>query len=658
MKQFFRLLVFCFISFNAQAQSTNDERLGPNLLKNPGFEEGKSNWTISSNATVVEGAGYNSKFALSVKNDDPEKKASGTGQKLVIDPGSTIFFKAKVKGNDLKSKAVKPEADGARLYIQAYDQFGKIIGGRYPKLSGLGTFDWKELSGDFTVPIEAVSVTIAVALYPGVTGECWFDDVTVQVEKPTLIESFLLKPHYRGVMMENENQQIRDKIIINRSYYGNIKSEILVSYDLRDVRNKSVAKHEERIPADVSETTVSFPLKQRLREGDYILNVEYKESSKVHDFSRRHTIEVLKNWPIVHIDERGNTIKEGKKIFPFGVYIGHPDEEHLDRISKAGFNTILSYGYGHNKNYEDYLDRADKHGLNVIYSLKDFYPGSALKLGKTDPMEVAREYVNNIKNKPALLAWYTVDELLPSWMPKIQALYDEVRMQDPDHPALQVHYYDGYRMLEKYYYNGDIIATDPYPVGRSDLSLTSTRVGAGYKATHQTRGHWAVLQMMDWAVYQKEKTPNPPNLDELRNQCYQAVVHGAKGILFYTYYDLFQEKFPRKPSLDYDNFNKIWPDVVKMSTEFSQYIPLFLEGIDYPLKIVENQKIEIKCLEYEGAYYLVVANPFYEKRQISIEIPEAWEVKELKQHNIEAKIENKVITLQLMSLGSGVFKVK
>ncbi|MFD2555711.1 carbohydrate binding domain-containing protein [Sphingobacterium tabacisoli] len=655
-KLFFALFAF-LLFLKGFGQSDSRALLGNNVLLNSGFENKNDHWNLSKNAKIDTSIGFRSTSSLVVENMDPDGKFSGTSQRLEIAPGSTIYFKTKVKGERLASKSEKPDSDGARIYIQAYDEFGKIIGGRYPKLSGLGTFDWKEMSGDFTVPIEAVSVVISVTLFPGVTGKAWFDEVAIQLEKPPLIEAFLLKPHYRGIFIEGKEQVIKERIRVNRSYYDNIATEVQASYELKDVRNKTVDRYEVRVPKDLDEMVVAFPLKNNLREGDYTLYTTYKEQNKVHEFSRRHRIEVLKNWPTVYIDEDGNTVKEGQKIFPFGVYIGHPDDEHLNRISKAGFNTVLSYGYGHNKKHEEYLDRADKYGLNVIYSLKDFYLGRGLKIGNADPTEVAKEYINVLKYKPALLAWYTVDELLPVWIPKIQTLYETILTTDPQHPTLQVHYYDGYRMLEKYYYNGDIIATDPYPVGRSDLRLTSTRVGAGYKATHQTKGHWAVLQMMDWAVYQKEKQPNPPSLDELRNQSYQAIVHGAKGILLYTYYDLFHEKYPRSNTLDYDNFNKLWPDIEKMAKELNSYIPLFLEGKDHIINMVKNDKVEIKCITYEGMYYLITANPFYAEKEITIELPVGCQVADLQQGQLSAQVDGRLLTLKLPPIGSGIFKL-
>lgn len=655
-------LALCFlfsaVLFVSYGQSSIESRLGPNLMQNGGFEKGNSHWEFLRNASLDTVSGHQSGTSLYIHNDDIQKKSPGASQKLEVAPGSSVYFTAKVSGRNLSSNVEKSGSNGARIYIQAYDEFGKVIGGRYPKLSGLGTFDWKVLSGEYTVPINAVYVSIGVGLYEGVVGEAWFDDISLRLERPPFVEAFLTKPHYRGMIQEAGEQVFSEKIVINREDYDHSSEEIEVNYDLKDVVNKTIEKFHFKLPASAVDTVLTFSLKRKLREGDYTLIGTYNSGVANSSFSRRHKIEVVKNWPAVYIDQEGYTVKGGERVFPFGFYIGHADDEHLDRIKNAGFNTILSYGYGHSAKFEEYLDKAEKYDLNVIYSLKDFYEGGRLKLDNKKPLDIARDYVNQIKHKPALLAWYTVDELLPEWIPKIEELYEEVKKLDPHHPTLQVHYYDGYRMLEKYYYNGDIIATDPYPVGRADLTLTSTRVKAGLKATHYTRGHWAVLQSMDWAVYQKEKDPNPPDLDELRNQCYQAFIHGAKGILFYTYYDLFQERFPRQRELNYENFNKLWPDIVKMSEEITPLFPILLYGTTYPVEVLEDNGIEIACIEYEGKYHFLIANPFYEEREISIRLATNAGITQAVQGQVISRMDNGTLKLRLPSIGSGVFTIK
>jgi len=163
---------------------------------------------------------------------------------------------------------------------------------------------------------------------------------------------------------------------------------------------------------------------------------------------------------------------------------------------------------------------------------------------------------------------------------------------------------------------------------------------------------------MDWAVYQKEKEPNPPDVDELRNQCYQALIHGAKGILFYSYYDLFQERFPRQKALNYDNFNKLWPDIVKMAEEIKPLFPMVMYGTPQPVQVIERNGVEISAISYEGVLHLFVANPFYEEREITLQLPEGSAVARGVQGQIAAELDGESLKLRLPSIGSGVFQLK
>lgn len=658
MLRFLLVISFVIGTLTSSAQFDPEAILGANMVQNSSFEEEGEGWKLIHNSSVDKTFGYQSRSSLRVWNDDTTKRISGISQQLKITPGSTIYFKAHVKGKNLSSRSAKPELDGARVYVQAYNDLGKVIGGRYSKRSGIGTFDWKELSGEYTIPIGTAYVSVAVGLYQGVTGEVWFDDVKIRAEKPTFIEAFLMKPHYRGMILEDGEQVFKERIVINRKDYDHSTEEVSVRYELKNIVNKTIEKFQVKLPGSVTDTIISFSPKTKLREGDYTLVGTYGSKLDNSSFVRNHKVEVVRSWPMVYIDDDGYTVKNGERIFPFGFYIGHPDDEHLDRIKNAGFNTVLSYGYGPSAKYEEYMDRAEKYGLNVVYSLKDFYEGLTKRFPNRKLLDVAKEYAHTIKYKPALLAWYTVDELKPNWIPQIDEMYETLKKLDPHHPTLQVHYYDAPKMLEKYYYNTDIIATDPYPVGSPDLSLTSTRVNAGLQAAHDTKGHWAVLQSMDWGVYMKEKRSHPPSLDELRNQCYQAFIHGAKGILFYTYYDLFHESYPRKSTLNYEHFNKLWPNLVKMSAEVNALFPVLLNGEQLPVEVIANDKVEIACLTYQGEIYLFLANPFYESKEICIKMTDGWQIDTYTQGQITAQVNNNVLTLQLPSIGSGIFKLK
>jgi hypothetical protein len=654
------LLLFTGITFaQGFSKKENDKvLLGENKLQNASFEAGKEHWQIGRNAVVSTAEGYNSKASLHLTHTDAKMSLPASVQKIKVDPGETVYFSVWVKGKGVDASGSDKNTNGARIYIQSIDENGKFINGMYPASSGAGTYNWKQIGGVYTVPLNATSVSIGIGMIKGVVGEVWFDEVSAKVEGAPLYEAFLLSPNYRGMQLKDDLSPWLVKLRIRPSPSVKPTHKGSVQVTLKNVVKKVLHKKQYKLNLVEKDTVLSFLPEKKLPVGDYTFQIQYFDEKDKLALSQEHAIEIVDQMPKVYIDKNGYTIKNGKKIFPFGVYIGEPSAEHLTRIKEAGFNTVLSYGYGHNKNAETYLDDAEKHGLNVIYSLKDFYEGRSQAVKVTEPRAVALDYIERLKHKPALLSWYTADELLPDWLPKIDVMYNDIKKHDPHHPAFQVHYFEGARMMEKYFYSTDIMAADPYPVGRQDLSLTKIRTDAAVKGMHGVRGVWSVPQLMDWAVYQKDRAPKPPNADEMRNQSYQSLISGAKGLLYYTYYDLFQVKFPRKRELDYTNFNERWKDVLVMSKEIEALTPVILEGKDYFLKVDDKSAVQAKAITFKDEMYIMLANPFYEVKTLSIQKPAGWNVENLQQGQVKAIVQGDRIEFTVSSIGSGIFKLK
>lgn len=122
------------------------------------------------------------------------------------------------------------------------------------------------------------------------------------------------------------------------------------------------------------------------------------------------------------IDSKGFTLRDGQRLFPLGIYANVATDEHLARIASAGFNTVLNYDYGENKDPYAFFRNARKRGLLVIYSVKDQYRGSrfAPAVRGGDYAAMTAWYVQRLRSQPNLLAWYINDELGPEYLDKIE----------------------------------------------------------------------------------------------------------------------------------------------------------------------------------------------------------------------------------------------
>lgn len=317
----------------------------------------------------------------------------------------------------------------------------------------------------------------------------------------------------------------------------------------------------------------------------------------------------------VDIDSHGFLYKDGVKIFPIGVYVTEVNAKDLARIKDAGFNTILSYSLRSIDDSVDFLNLAGKYNLNVIYSLKDYYEGLKWSPKNVDLLYQVTLYVNRLKSHKSLLAWYVNDELPLRKLPAIKRLVDKVSALDKKHPVLQVLY--DLNTVRMYVGTSDIIALDAYPVGEKDNLLLSTLAAEKVVSiASEKKSPWLVPQMMDWGNYKKNMAHHPPTQLEMQNQVYQGLIAGVKGIIFYSYYDLFYDSYPRKnKNLQY--FDSRWGEVVSMMKNVSSVIPIVLHGHEiYKGRFKVDDNVKYKFYKYNGSKYLLVANPNYKKSMI------------------------------------------
>lgn len=620
-------------------------RYSENLVGDSSFENGAKAWAIKNGtARVVDDVARSGRHSLLYDNNDPQRYELFT-QDIAVSPGQSLIFSVWVKTENLVAPGAIP---GAGIYLQSYVD-GRYAGGQFT--TGVsGTGDWREVSAVYTVPPEAERVSLGLRFLKGSVGKAWFDDVQVRVEIPSLLQSFLVNPAYRGMVKIGDNSPWK---ILTRVQPEDQNTQLFSAHaTLRNVQGEVLREQKFSLPAQRGDQTLSFA-PPTLAIGNYKFKLEYRLADGSVYLAREYQIQVVPELPQTRIDGDGFTLKNGERIFPLGLYLGPTEDEHLARIAAGGFNTILSYSFGQSKEPAAFLDRAAKHDLNVIFSVKDFYAGLKFAPKDGEPLARATELVELLKNHPALLAWYTNDELNPEWIPKIETMQRMIAQHDPNHPTFQVLYQVG--QLEKYFDAADIIATDPYPIGKSDLTLTSTHTRRTVEAAAGARAPWIVPQIMDWAVYTPGRAPRPPTRDEMRNQAYQAIIGGAKGLIFYAYQDLFQEKYPRG-ALNQAAFDRRWPDVAAMAQEIKGVAPAVLHGKTVALNIPAKSKVKVRAIETENELLLLLANPYYEGNSITLEIPAGWKPAEAVQGQIGSTPGAAQMTFIVASIGSGVFR--
>lgn len=629
-----------------------------NITKNGDFEESVTHWRIPEGTAKVDSQTFrNGKHSLYYLNEDPEQYETFT-QDIPALPGEVLHFSVWVKGAGIRQPTGQPPTafDGAGIYLQSYDENGVYIDGVFPDCL-LGTFDWQEVKGKAIIPPNAARVSIGLYLRKGSVGQVWFDDVTVRKEAPPLMQTYLTYPNYRHTLQSGDLHAWKVKIV---HHLPADEEGFFIQHEVKDAEQKVLFS--ETLPVSQWDEGVVFQPQQPLDVGTYSWELRLMDGQQTLRHSEQLEITVQEQMPHIYVDPNGFTVIDQEKFFPLGTYLirdwSH-SEENLQRIADAGFNTLLSYTYGEASDAEQFLDRAHRHGFKVIYNLVDMYLGDQAKKRRDgkDPFEVAASYIQKLNDHPALLAWYINDEFDLNWMPEMEKMYQLIKELDPDHPVYQVHNQMG--ILEKYFDVTDVLGTDPYPVGDrggedTDLTMTSTFASHTAHVTHGAKGIWMVPQMHDLSVYYADRKPNQPDAREMLNQAYQDLIHGAKGLIFYSFFDLWYPDLSRLP--DEDVFQKNWPDVVQMMAEMEKVIPVIMNDNQYPLSVMDqNPSVEIAAYEYQQRLHVLLANPYYEKRSVSVSLPPGWRVQEQTQGGITSKSSQTEITFELPAVGSGMF---
>ena len=145
-----------------------------NLAKNGGFEKGLSSWEIVNNsgglkADVAGKKAKRGKRALHVEKNG-RFALDYVGQKIKQVPaGGRISVSLYVRGEGLRNSWIK---------FHVFDKRGNDLIEDVDLTQLRGSFGWKKIEREFTLPADAASVEIRAAMF--LNGELWLDEVEVK----------------------------------------------------------------------------------------------------------------------------------------------------------------------------------------------------------------------------------------------------------------------------------------------------------------------------------------------------------------------------------------------------------------------------------------------------------------------------------------------
>ncbi len=217
--------------------------------------------------------------------------------------------------------------------------------------------------------------------------------------------------------------------------------------------------------------------------------------------------------------------------------------------------------------------------------------------------------VDTFRIYSAVISWYINDERELSCLPELVSAYNRIKQSDQDHAVWSVHWNTEWLLPEAH--TTDILGMDSYPIDHKanpmgeviGVADAAAQVGA------QTgKPFWFVPQIFDWNDYRAWLSPGddrlnakrPPNKAEMRAMSYLAVNHGAKGLIYYSYFDIRNDA----------NYDTRWIEIKDIASEIDQLRSVFLSTSQTSDNDVtcNNGDIGFKLMWYDGIYYLLAVN--------------------------------------------------
>jgi len=322
----------------------------------------------------------------------------------------------------------------------------------------------------------------------------------------------------------------------------------------------------------------------------------------------------------VTIDKHNRVILNGEPFFPLGLYVAQcsidDQSSQLNEIQDSPFDTLMNYAINTCGNTEatepqinSYLDQLQSRGLKIIFSLAEYFsPCNASNTECENPLttieieSIMEQKVTAFGGDSAIIGWYMNDEVCPACLSKLEAGYGKIRELDQHHPVWSVHWnaigQNSWLLQEAH--TTDIVGVDPYPIDNNPITLVSEMANA---ATKTGKPLWLVPQIFSWTDDpgdSRAATGRPPTREEMRAMTYLAVNHGAKGIIYYSYFNIRDDA----------DYNTRWPQIKKIASEIDQLRPVFLSihQANENHIVSNNGNIDFKLMWEGGTYYLLAVN--------------------------------------------------
>ncbi len=539
-------------------------------LTNPGFEEGVSTWSIGNFAEQISA---DTEVAHSGADSVRISDATGASNAYLaqtapdLEGSATYTLRAWFRGEALGTGAT------AALKIEAYTADGRNTLGRYARMSLADAGEWRQIEVTAKFPPEITRATLILRLFG--RGTASFDDVEfVRISPPPVVtigpERQLVASDQRTVTFTARLAETWDGteppigIKVYEEADGEVEAEVTL----------------QRVDARIFEATVSIP---ELAPGAYRVEVSLGQTPG--DMAR-----VFVPLPVrrpENLTDTGTILVGGEPFFPIGTY--HCSPSHYPMLAEAGFNCVQGIGPGDLDRFGAALDACAENGLMMDVPL---YANGQVAAN----VEASLAGIERYADHPAVLCWKIIDEpdIRPDVTDEVPQAYAALREADPAHPIeLTLCRPPGFGYWANFC---DIMQVDPYPIPRSPLTMVSDWADTAMAGLEPWQNLTVVLQS-GWIP----EPMNQPTPEQALCQVYLALIHGAKGLGWYSF---------RDPGWRLEE-TPLWEHFPAINAETLELSRPVMLGEAAPQVSVQSPDdvVHWRAWRHEGKTWLLLANP-------------------------------------------------
>lgn len=603
------------------------------------FNSGVGEWKLGLGFEIRNHEGVTGSPALFASS--PKAAKSSASMPVKVTPG---VYNVSIS---YRTENITPIQIGQRMsfilgYLQPYDKDGKKLKAQNFWVKNHFTGGWQQFKGSVTVPQECVSAELIMVFDWWHYGSIWFDDITVETSNNRAV-LFTVLP---------SNLRLDDKgsVAFRTVFHGQnlAESDMALQLQINGGREIILRPVNGVFQGELGSVPASIKLTARL------LNL--KDKSTISEQEVTFFSPETRTAPAgtTYIDEHGRTICDGKPILPIGIFTYQfMEEADLRRVSEAGFDFIAFgcrarnlNGINSNSSAEMrvMLDGLVRFNLKAMLQLTLMIPAKEHLRIKFEPdfdgfsqrEKLLSALVNAVSQHPALLCYYLADENQRGELGEVRQVRENVNSIDPWHFSVAIT--DRPDNFPFFAPCADVLCHDKYPLpgDLSDTDANLERLSA--LKCHQWFCSQAYIEKQN---YPSDASSRPvPSPGALRALPLLAVIHGAKGFMFYSYHEMFAKGLKIDPRLP----DELWPGVASAAGMLRELEPFILSPsvpvkpdmkissgkfrasimrascgrVAIPIVAITNEKGSVRVVPPSGKKY-------YSKYQLSTEQPDgSW----------------------------------